>query len=448
MSDFNPANAQVRHAWETVAGIATETGWHDGEIVSEEATMEYGTIQPESITTSAQRVLALPSKINGSGTIPIEWDAESYARCIANLQKNTATPTNPAASTYVHKLAPSESDVAFANTMSFEIWRDDDQGHLFTGSRVNELVWELAPEGLFTGSVGFAPERGGYFTGPTQKTGTSTNVEVRGIPAYVYWEGVPRFLWIEVTLITGFPNTIDLVATLDASGTVPPTHGGTDFTCNIGLDSQGRPQWNSVVLSDASGRLGTRDLEVEVYISTGDQSLLDEWVYGLDRPVWTPTYPTLPKFNEIFAKILIGDTFATAEEYEIDQFSLTATRPAEPKHAIGGRFPKRVKERGQREISGSLQREYLDTALRRRLERAQSFWLYVQAYSGEEIDPGYEHSMELISGACVLGGSTPTVGGQDTMDESYDFTCHPSGDATYPDDLTVVLTNTLTVLNT
>lgn len=449
MADFNPANGLIRHAWEDVAGIANESGWHDHEFVSESLSPEYGVIQPQSITRNAQVPMGSPSKIRGGGEINVEWDAEQYARYIANVQRGGATPVNPVGSVYVHKLAPSESDIEFPDTMSIEIWRDDNLPALAKGCRVNSLSFELSPESFLTGAIGIAPERIEYYDGPARIDAigapTPTAPIIRGLPSYDGWNLVDGNVYAIVSDVTDIGTGVVGIKTKIGSAS---TYDGTQLNITVGNDSQGRPRYYEI-FDENDARIGTRDLPVQIHLAdTTNIALNHEWRFDRERTVWIPSYPSLPKFNEIYAAIFIGDSLATAEEYEIDQFSLAITRPAEPKFAIGGRHAKRVKQRGQRTVSGSLQREYLSVALRKRLERAKAFWLRVEAYSGEAIEGVYEHSMLLYAGATLLGGNTPSIGGQDSMDENYNFTCHPSGDATYPDDCTIVLTNTIASLET
>src|SRR6476469_6755651 len=108
MGDYNPANGQIRHAWETVIGIPDEANWHDHEFVSESLSPEYTKITPNSITTNAQIPAGQPSKIHGGGEIPVEWDPEGPVRYLAAIQKKGSVSTLDTG-VYQHKLAPSET---------------------------------------------------------------------------------------------------------------------------------------------------------------------------------------------------------------------------------------------------------------------------------------------------------------------------------------------------
>lgn len=445
--DFNPANGLVRHAWETVPGIPDEANWHDNEILSETFSGDFPTIIPKSITRNSQVPKGQPSKITFTGAMPVEWDSENYSRYIANLQRGGSV-TNPTGGVYVHKLAPSESAITFPDSMSIEVSRDDGIPQINKGNRINSLKFSLTPSNFLVGEIGAAIERGEYWD-ETERIDVVGGPDptfpfIRGIPSYDDWvlTAVNGQVRLKVTAVVG--SVITFLAKLGTGA-----YGATDFDVTVGNDSQGRPRFYEIIDSNTGTRMGTRDLPVEVHVdAVADFVVNQEFSIQRERPVWTPAYADVPKFNEIFAKILLGDTLATAEEFEIDAFDLTVTRPAAPKFAIGGRHAKRVKVRGQRTVSGTIKREYISLALRKRLERAQTAWMQVDAYDGIEISGGYEGRLSFIAGAFVLGGKTPSIGGQDSMDENYNFTCHPSGDATYPDDITFINVNSIASLET
>jgi hypothetical protein len=448
MGDFNPANGQIRHSWETTPGIPRETGWKDHEFISETLSAEYGTILSQSITRNAQRPKGSPGKIRGGGEIQVEWAPEGLSRYLANIQKRSATPVDLSGGlAWQHKLAPSESDVEFDPTMSVEVWRDDDLGHIGKGIRVNSLSFDVSPESFVVGAIGLAPERLEYWADAVRTDALGgavpTKPFIRGLEKYVNWilaDHAVHLKVVDVTDILDDPPAVVFKAKIGAASAYGAGVVG-NFTIIAGNDSQGRPRFIEF-LDETGERIGTRDLKVEGHFDNFTNVVLDnEWRFDPVRGVWVPVLPAVGKFNEIYAAIMIGETFASAEEYEIDQFSLTIARPAEPKFAIGGRHAKRVKERGQREAGGSFSREYLDVTLRKRLERAEDFWLKVGFSNGEVIDGGVEGTLDLICGASLGSGSTPTIEGQDAMNENVTFTLHPSGDATYPDDVTVVLVN-------
>lgn len=442
MGDFNPANGQIRHAWETVPGIPDEANWHDHEFVSESISGDYQTIQSQSITTSAQTPQGQPSKIKFDGTIPVEWDPESQARYLANIQKHGSV-TNPGGSAYLHKLAPSETDVDFPDSLSVEVSRDDDLPQLSKGARVISTKFGLQASSFYTGEVGLAVERAEYWEAATRIDvvgGTSPTFPIiRGLHSYDTWIITDNKIRFKVTSIAGVGS--GYITGKFKIGTAS-SYGSTATNVYFGNNSQGQPIWTEVIDSNTGTRMGTRDLPVEAHIDLSANYVVNlEFSVDSERALWTPVLPDVAKFNEIYAKIKLGDSFATAEEYEIDQFDLTITRPGEPKFAIGGRHAKRVKQSGKRTVTGSLKREYLSIALRKKLERAQVGWLVCEAYNGEIISGSFEGMITLVAGAMILGGKTPSIGGQDSLDENYNFTCHPSGDATYPDDITILLQN-------
>lgn len=436
MGDFNPSNSLIRVSHETTPGIPRETGWVDHEFVDEDVAPEYGTIQSESITRNSQTPKAQPSKINSGGTINVELDPEGHYHYFANLQKHSATPTNPDTGVYVHKLAPSETDVDFPLSLTVEISRDDDAPSVNKGARVATIDVTVEPESFVRAAIGLVVERSEYYGAAVETSVTSTPTDpiIRGLPNYTDYILADGDVYVQVFDNTLAPDSIEILVKVGAAAAFDDDN---PITVPVGV-------WTELFLTGTSvTRIGTRDIPVQVrWANFTNVTDLDTWRFDRERAVWVPVYADVPKFNEIFAAIYIDDI-----EYEIDQITLNLTRPAATKHAIGGRHAKRIKERGRRAPGGSFSREYLDVGLKKRLERAQSFGLRLDMYSGEEIEVGYEHSYSFVAMNCVFGTAKhATVQGNEEMNESYPFTCHPSTDVTYPDDITVTITNTIASL--
>ena len=82
-------------------------------------------------------------------------------------------------------------------------------------------------------------------------------------------------------------------------------------------------QWNDCIDSNSAASnllpLGTRDMPLQVYVEDPTGLLVnDEWEFDRDRGVWTPVFPDVPPFNEIFASITIG-----GDSYCLEQIDLT-----------------------------------------------------------------------------------------------------------------------------
>ena len=436
MGDFNPANGLIRVAHETVTGIPDESGWVDHEFVSEDVSPEYGVIISQSISNNSETPTSQPSKINSGGNINLELDPEGHYHYIANLMKHAETPVNVTGSVYSHKLAPTETDVDFAPSLSVEISRDDDAPSINKGSRVSNVDINIEPENFVTATVGVIVERSEYYEAATQTAATSTPTApiLRGLPRYEDWILADGNVLVQVEDASNAPTSIDIVVRVGAGAFA------TDTPLTVPAAT-----WTELFTSAATPvRLGTRDIPVQIYWANFTNiTNADTWRFDRERAVWVPVYPDVPKFNEIFASIYIDGT-----EYEIDQVALSIARPVSNKHAIGGRHAKRVKERGRRTSGGTLTREYLSTDLRKKLERYREFALQIEMYSGEAITGSHEHYLKIIAKNCRYGTSkVATITGNDEMNEAYPFTCHPSSDPTYPSSVTIELQNTVADLS-
>jgi len=462
MADFNPSNAVIRVAWEGLHGIPEEAvdsgkAWDYHELISESLSPEYGTIERPSISAAGQRPVALPGKITGAGEIEVEWNVEDHTHYLAAIQRWTAAPVADNGS-YAHTIGPKQTITEFPETLTVEMWRDDDMGHLFKGCRVNSVSFRFEQESTVQGTIGIHPERADYWA-LADETGTAGITQanpdlpvIRGLPrhddTYDDWvDDGTKDLWFRV-VSTASPNI-----TLACKFNSQPAKSVADFTCVSGVDAFGDPIFTRVEVEDGGGRLlGTKDLPVEIYMpNVSDYATDDEWKHATNRSDITgsATYSSCPPLNEIYCFIYIADDQgSTYTEYCIEGVEVTIEQPVVERRCIGGRYPKQIFERGQRLVGGSINREYLSTALKKRMERARSFALKIEAYTGVEIagGSGNEYSLTLMMPNCKFSGTVPTVGGQEEMTESYEFTCHPLSSGTYQSDITMIIMNSMSVL--
>lgn len=446
MGDFNPANGLVRFGWESTAGhpppVADLDKYH--KIISEDLSNEAEIIQPQSIDSGAQTPRGLPSKLGTNGNIATEVEAEGMVYYVAAAQKN-ASVTNPASGVYVHKLAPSESAIAMPSTFANEAYRDDDNPQLFKGGRVGSLEFALSPRGLLTCTINNVYARSDYWKDAAATVDPTPNAALpflQGFPNLNNWLEAATAdgdIYIEVDSVAGLPDTFDVLVKIGAAS----SYGATVSTITVGEPS---PLFDS----NGGARIGTRAMEVEFYIADGtDVQVGDTWRIDRERDVWTPSFPDIPFFNEIYASIFLGADTGNLEEFRIREFGMTVTPPVQSIFNIGGRFADQVRNRGRRTVELTLAREYLDTTLRKRLESGEPFAFRLDAYTGEEFETGHEHEFSIISPLCIAGGRTPSVQGQDQMDENVTATAHP--DATngegFVDDVTFLVKNSIADLS-
>lgn len=434
MSDFNPAQALIRNAWELTEEIPQEANWHYHDFISEGLSTEPTAIQDPSITDAGEEPEDLKSKINANGAINVALNAEGHAHYLARFMEHGATPTAHSGGAYTHKLAPGETDIDFPATMTVEISRDDGMPQLHKGVDVVGVNFSLAPSGLLTTGFQLISARADYWDAPVQTAGSGgPNPTLRGLLNHDNWTAAD-------------PNIF--VKCISASGkTFRAKRGsGSSYDGTYNMTFSTAQTWYPVYDEQASPeRLGDRSLETEIYFpsftSLADN---DEWRFDAARGVWVPSYPDVPKFNEIYALIYIdGST------YRVKQVNLACTKPGEADFNIGGRFADEVIKRGRRTYRGSLNRRYVSTDLRKKLETGTSFTFQLIAYSGVIVGTSvYEHTLKLTSMNCKFSGRTPVVGGQNQLDENLNFSCHPSDDGTYPNAMTFELINSIASLET
>lgn len=431
MPDFNPAESLIRNAYETTEGLATEANWHYHDFVSETLANDAGVIEDPSITAAGEEPESLPSKLSTAGTIAVAWNAEGHAHYLANLIGQSATPTNPTAGVYVHKLAVGETDVAIPDTMTVEVSRDDGLPQLFLGARVAKASFALQPSSLLTGSIDLIAIRSHYWKAASQTAGTSTDPILRNFPNATKWAAADHDVYLKCTdgATKAFKAKVGSAAAYGGAGTV------MTFTAATWIP----------LIDETGARIGDRALEVEAYFPDfSGLATNDEWKFDSERAVWVPSIPDVPKFNEIYAVIEIDSA-----TIRLEQISLDILRPTQAVMNIGGRFADAVMHRGRRSASGSIQRDQLDVTLRKKLERGTPFSLRLEAYTGLAIGAtAYEHSLAIVAMNCVPSGKTVTVANGQRLTEVIPFTCHPSSDVTYPNAVTLELTNSLANLTT
>lgn len=427
MGDFNPSNGMMRNALEATEGILVNSGFHYHDFVSESLTSLQEVIEQRSITRSAQQPLSAESKIALGGQFDTDLNAEGHVHYLANAQKKFDTSTLTTG-VYQHKLAPS-AGTAFPTSMQVEVFRDDDMPQVFHGSRVNQVSLGLGLRQFLQCQFGIISPMADYWRYPTQEAGSGGPFPLlRGLANYANRTAADPDIYMKC--ISAASKTFAVKIGNAA------TYGATLNTITNATT------WYDLVDSNGTGRIGDKGIKVEGYFpnftSLADN---DEWKWSAARAEWVPVYPDVVPFNEVYAEIIVD-----GEEFRTNQLTLNLTRPVTGIYSIGGRFPKLVRERGRRQVAGTLVREYLTNDLRIKLENAKTFALRVVAETNIPIgSTAYYHAIEAIAPLCRLGGPTPTIGSETQMDENLTFTCHPDptdGDGNV-DDLQLYVTNSI-----
>lgn len=424
---FNPSNGLMRNALESTEQVPVNTGFAYHDFVSEGLTPLSEVIEQRSITRNAQRPVSAESKIGVGGPFEVDLNAEGHLRYLANLQRKYSV-TNPDTGVYIAKLAPSAT-TAFAETMMVEVWRDDDMAALYKGGRVGSLALNLGLRQFFQATFNMVFSMADFWAYAANVAGSGDTPYLRGLPRYDLFTAADHDLYLKCVEASSF--------TFAAKVGAASSYGSDTFT----MEDVGK--WYEVIDSDGAARIGTKGLKVEamfaIFNSLADD---DEWRFDGERGEWVPTYPDVLPMNEVYAEIIVD-----GEEFRTNALTLNIERPVTPIYSIGGRFPKLVRERGRRQVGGTLNREYLDTSLVKKLLSAQSFRLEIVSETNVPIgSTAYYHGIRTVSPLCILSGPVPTIQSETQMDENLTFTCHPDPDDSGGDvdDISIYVTSTKT----
>lgn len=440
---FQTGETRIRFAWESVPGVVLDGAtWYDHRLLSESLGPSFPLLQPLSLTPGFQRVEGLPSKIEVGGELPVEMEPDGLGFYLAAFQKKSATPVIlTAGQSFSHKLAPSESAVDHDKTYAVRIGRNDGLVQLSAGSLTAGWGVVAGVQSVVTGTVNVVSTRASYwdFATVVLETASPTRPTIRGVPKHSIWELADHDLFVNVTNASGGIKTkIGSAAAF----------GGTELTLVAAT-------WTTL-LDESDVAIGDPDNPVQIYVPnfTG-WTITDEWEFKAEEAAleipWTSSLPTIKALNEIHLTLKLGDAAALpTAELKLKEFTLNAAIEVERDFHMGGRYSPGLIEVGQRAYSGALNRRYIDTALRKRLESGEPFAVDFTITSREDI--GTSSDPFQIRGVGLTGrfsGDAPGVPGPGVFDEPLNFDLYPTpADGTHPDELTLYLDNSRSDMTT
>lgn len=428
----NPALTQLRVGFEATAGYGDPAAFQDVRLLSETLGSDIPIIQDESIIDSAEMDEGYETKIIPGGDINVNWSPEDHVKFLANFFGKGKTAVQAPTGVWTHKLAISETDITF-DRLAVEISRDLDnilatpvkRPEMYVGALASQLTWASGPRSFLNGAITLVTPRFHFLEDATVLTGTGTDPVIRGFHKYSGLGSADGDIFVKVDSIPA--ATMDIICKVSAAA----AYGTTKIVIT--------PLTWTELTDEGDLRIGDTGIPVEILWPnlTGVVNL-DEWRFDRERAIWTQSLAAAAVLNEVDIEIQLDGT-----KFRTRDFSLTATRPAEPDESIGGRFLEvdQVNEFGQRTVAGQLNRRALDTALVDRLLRREPFSLTIDARGPEIGSTGSRRQMILTMKNCIPSGRTPSVGGAGSFDEPIDFMAHPSSDGTYPSALTVELVN-------
>jgi hypothetical protein len=443
MADFNPGNSKLRIAPEAIPGVLplpADAKWIDAVFNKAQLGNKRALIASNAIRGGGQAAESLPGKFETGGSLDVEANAEGHAYLFANAQERVTT-TSPDTGVYVHKLFPSGDDPV-AQTIALLISRDDAFPQNFRGGAVKQVKWSWKSGGLLEVSFQLIFPRGDYWGSATVTTDPSATPppQIRGLLSYANYNADDSDIYVKVTAITNIgatPPSVTVVAKRSAAA----TYGAVTTEVPIGVDAEGEERWT--LLLDSNGTNGATfgvgpSAPALTFPSATGLAINDAWRFNRARALWTPAFPAVSPFPEIYATILLNGL-----EICVEGFDLTVDLPVEAPSCLGNAFAHNVRRRGQRKVTLSIDREYIDVAHRWRLETGEPFGFEVKAKTGTQFVAGYEHELHLTMARIIPEGDQADVDDANKMSEKISGQAFPSDDVDFPDDLVVTITNSI-----
>lgn len=441
MGNFNPTNLQFRSAWEETEGVPTHVNpagtpkvWLDQRLATENLAFESPLIQPNVLNPNRQRVEGLPAKFDTTGDFNTDLEPEGMAPWLAQFQGWGNNPVVlTAGQSFRHVLAPSATDVNFNLKRSARVWRDDDLAQLLIGCQLAQSQITGTVNNVYTATQNLLFERAHYWDFATVVTegGTPERPVLRNIPTYGNWNLADHDIYVQVQT-----TTTNIKVKVGAA----TTYTGADIAV---------PNGGWVTLTDQSDNpIGEPDSPVQLYVgTTAAWTANDEWRFRgsviRGDNLWTPSFPVLRALNEIHTTIRID-----GGEVRFRQGQITLNQTVNPRLNLGGRYADGTDVTGQRVITGSLDRRYIDTNFVKRLEASQGFEYDLEVISRQTIGTSSDiYRMRFFSPKARISGRRPVVSGPNDFPESLSIDFYPDAtNPTYQDDMTIEIDNGLASL--
>lgn len=437
-NSFEAGNALVRMAYEaTVGHVDPGAIFHDHRIRGisggdDRALIPAGTLEP-----GQQMSPGLPSTVQAARELAVAWEPSGLLRYLATFQDKGAAPVdNGAGNAWVHRMAPSETVVTFPDTFTTRIYNDTELVQMLTGCLLQGFTFSATIGGVVDGTLDVQGQQTSYWDLPVVIAGTAVAADrpvLRGIPRKPVWDLVDHEIFVDFT----------------APLTIRAKVGTAAAFANTQTIVLGTP----LVLQDEAGiEIGTPEDPVEIFIRLGAAPavLLDEYSYEgeVTAAPWTPTLPDLVAFNVINARTYIDAAdVAGALPFPsicLNQAVLTGSHPTDPNFCLGERYSSGIQQQGQREITWTINRRHISKFLEKHLVSGEPVAFHMELTSNVLIPasvPAVNYKLDLVSGHCLLEGSTANPSGPDTFEEPMTLRAFKSDDVTFPDDLTMIARN-------
>jgi hypothetical protein len=426
---FDPSQALCRFAFEDIAGVPRVAGpFHDIEnFAGETFTNTPETIQRTNITRAEERSRGLVGKVPAAGTLTLDAVnvAQDWLWWALLLGGRTTAVDTPEVGANRHRIfVKTARDFPAQGTLYG--WRDDSIAQRLLAAMCSQIQLTFAERALVGMVVTFVGGRGDYFDDPVRTAGAGTAFPaLRGMHAAQFGTDATQNFHVEITAVTATLITFKRKV-------------GDGDAMSVGTTIATRGEWTNFA-DEADIIQGNPGDRVQIYWPVaGTFAVGDILRFDRVRDVWVPSFPDALVVNEVFSTISFDGA-----DFEMNDGTITFSKPTEARFGFGGRRSRRVRQRGLRDYAISLNREYLDTKIRRKLELGETFDLRVHLSTGVGIGTSGNlyQSAEIIAPLCDPSGPTATATDASTMNEAITATVHPSTDATYPNAITAEFVN-------
>lgn len=432
MSYPNPGNTQVRVGFETTEGLGDAASLTDMRIRSESIGGNFPLITVDDILAGSEAAEGLPTKIDPSGDFSCNWNPEDHSPLWANFQGHGKNPVTLASGAYKHRLAPSETDIAF-RTLQAEISRDNGRPEVYVGCYVSALDFSVSPRGVLQGKSSLVIPRFHFWKDAAVSAGTPTvtGVYVRGLANYA---NLDQDLYVKITTDPS-GGSMGIKVKVGSGG----TYSATEITVTAGA-------WYDLKEGASDAQVGSDEAPVQIYFSalTGySVSTPDVILIGSLRSVWSQSLPVSSPLNEIACAVYIDGASTPTRLRDV---AISATRPVVKDEIVGGRFTDVILEQGQRLATLSIKRRSIDRSMTNRLIHAKylSFDFYAKGVLLGAT--AFRRQLRLVGMNAIPSGKTPSVQSASQFDDDIKFDLRKSSDSTFPSAFSMEVTNSRSTL--
>lgn len=433
---FRPGNSQARFSWEANKGYvsgAPALAWKyfrlgQGGVGGGDASplLDPGTLEPRE-----QMAPGLPGLVTGTRELNLSFEPSGLAFFLAAFQERSAAPSEiTSGQSYLHKLAPNESNTEFSPTFALQIYRDTPFVELLAGCKVNGLTFNFVTGAVVTMAARIGVQRTTLdsMANVVLEGGTPTSRPVlSGIRAYDYLKtslADPSIYYKYTQVSPSLQVKSKLGAAASYSGSAQNVTAGTPLN----------------VVNESGVELFDPDSPLEFYLASATGiTLNDEYRFDLraSSVPWVASFPALRALNCIHVTAKFAGT-----KKRIKQCSLTMEHPSDHDHNLGERFSPGLLTLSNRVITATISRRHIDTEFEEYLRTGKAFTFDIECDSRQAIGSSTDrYYARFVTADARFEGNPANPASPGDFPENLTIKFYPSSDGTHPDDITTYVRN-------